>query len=74
MERQDFNRGLLERIATHLEAISDLFRPGAKITLLIRNPSYVDADVLITDDQYESIIASLKKRAEKVNFDLHPVK
>ena len=30
--------------------IAEMFRPGAKVTILIRNPSLADGDMLISDD------------------------
>ena len=44
----------------HLEAIAKLFK-NPKITLLIRSPDLDDGDVLLTDDDFASVTASLMK-------------
>jgi hypothetical protein len=60
--------GLPDHVAAeiheHLGAIAALFKPGAKLTLLIRNDfgPGVDADVVITNDSLPEAIAGLKRR------------
>jgi hypothetical protein len=52
------------RISSHLEAIAAEFRPGAKLTLLVRNDigAGKDADVVFTDDKLLAAIAALQHR------------
>ena len=60
--------GLPDHIAAeiheHLDAIAALFKPGAKLTLLVRNDvgSGLDADVVITNDTLPEAIAGLQRR------------
>ena len=49
------------RIANHAGDIAGLFKPGAKVTVLVRSPGIPDADVLVTDDSVDAIIAALEK-------------
>jgi hypothetical protein len=48
-------------IGEHLDAIKSMFKPGAKITLIVRNPSLKDGDVLLTDDDTREAVAALKR-------------
>lgn len=55
-----------DAICGHLEEIAKLFKPGTKITILIRNtnPAYKDADMVLTDDTFDNAITALQKRKE----------
>lgn len=56
-------------IADHCLAIEDLFVPGAKVTVLVRNPSVPgDADVLVTSDTDVEIVAALERRGVIVRW------
>ena len=48
-------------IAGHLDAIKPLFIEGAKVTLLVRNPSFPDgsADVLMSDDDPAAVVTAI---------------
>jgi hypothetical protein len=59
-------------IANHCGEIADLFKPGVRITILVRNPNLEDADVLVTDDSIDSAIAALGKLKEKEERKLSP--
>lgn len=52
-------------IANHCGDISDLFKPGVKVTVLVRNTKITDADVLVTDDEIDLMIAALLKLKQK---------
>lgn len=63
----------LERIRreaeAHLAAIQDLFRPGWRATVIVRNPDKPDGtqDFLLTDDNLDEVSAALellKRRPE----------
>jgi hypothetical protein len=48
-------------IAEHLESIKAMFKDGAKITLIVRNPNLKDGDVLLTDDVVNEAVKALRK-------------
>jgi len=50
-------------IANHLDAIGSHFKPGCKVTLLVRNPDVADGDLLMTVDDPVAIIESIRKTA-----------
>jgi hypothetical protein len=52
-------------IAEHCGEISDLFKPGCKVTILVRNPSLKDGDVLVSDDAIDAVVAALQRLKEK---------
>lgn len=52
---------LHEILSNHLEAMSVLFTPDVKLTLLARKPNDHEADVLITADDLDEVIAGLKR-------------
>lgn len=41
------------------------FAPGAKCTLIIRNPGFENADVIVTDDTFDNAITALEKLKAK---------
>ena len=43
------------------DMITGLFKPGAMVTILVRNPTVYKADVIITKDDWLSIIDSIKR-------------
>lgn len=53
-----------QEIADRLADIADMFKPGAKLTLLVRHPDYPngDRDVVITDDSLAAVIDALRIR------------
>jgi pyoverdine/dityrosine biosynthesis protein Dit1 len=59
------HRDLYQRISIHLARIQELFRPGAKITIIIRNPMVNDDDVLLGDDNIELAITAIRRLAER---------
>jgi len=73
MARQPYNPdpGLaLQRVASeaewHLGAIERLFRPGAKLTLLVRHDiPGKDCDFVMTTDALPDAIAALQKRHDR---------
>ena len=53
-------------ISNHCAEIEKLFLPGAKVTVLVRNPSVSgDAGVLVTNDEDEEIRRALDLRLQK---------
>ena len=61
---------LHDAIAVHLDAIKLCFKPGAKVTLLVRSPHLPgDTVVVLTDDSIDEVIAELQKHAEEVKSE-----
>jgi hypothetical protein len=62
-----------EDIAQHCAEIAKLFKPGALVTVVVRNPGYgVDgsADMLISDDDPELVIKALEYLRQRRNVSL----
>ncbi len=55
-----------ELVQEHLDDISALFRPGAKVTLIVRHPGYPKRDFVITGDDWEGVaeVVERSKRRE----------
>lgn len=53
-----------EKIADHMNAILGLFKPGAKITVVVRNTAVSDGsrDFIQTNDTIDNVIAALTVR------------
>ncbi len=51
-------------IESHLHAIEELWKPGVKLTLLVRNPQYQNggADVLFTTDDLPHVLFAIARR------------
>ena len=47
-----------------LEEIAECFKPGAKLTLLVRTPGNDDADFLLTNDDLSEAIKALQRRTK----------
>lgn len=52
-------------IANHASKIRHLFKPGAKVSIVVRNPSLPDGDVLVSDDQIDDVKRALDRLATK---------
>lgn len=52
-------------VAEHAGQVADLFKPGARVTILIRNPQLEDGDIVVSDDSMESVIAAVQRLKEK---------
>ncbi len=52
-------------VAEHCAQVAKLFKPGAKVTILIRNPSQADGDMVVSDDAIDSAIAALERLKTK---------
>jgi hypothetical protein len=69
MSRDEFSDADLDRIgreiANRLVGISEFFNPGVKLTLIVRNPAYTEADLILTDDNMQAAIAALKHRMDE---------
>lgn len=54
----------IEHVSRHMDAILDVFLPGAKITVMVRRPGEPTQDFMLTDDVIPEIRALLERRAE----------
>jgi hypothetical protein len=51
-----------EAISGHMDEILGLFKPGAKITVIVRFPGLPDRDLIMSDDELEEVIAACRRR------------
>jgi len=49
-------------IGGHMDKILALFKPGAKITVVVRFPGLPDRDLIMSDDELEEVIAACRRR------------
>ena len=49
-------------VADRMEQIVSRFKPGVKITVLVRTPGHPDRDFMMTDDTEGEIIAMVERR------------
>jgi hypothetical protein len=58
----------MERVRDHiawcLDRVKEAFKPGVKITILVRTPGLPDRDFAMTDDTWEEAIGMLQRRSE----------
>lgn len=52
-------------VAASMDRIKTGFKPGVKITVLVRTPDYPDQDFLMTDDTDTEIMAAIERRMSK---------
>lgn len=52
-------------VADHCGEVAKLFKPGAKVTILIRNPHIEDGDMVVSDDSMDLAISALARLKEK---------
>jgi hypothetical protein len=52
----------VDAVASHMDRIMELFKPGRKITVAIRTPDAPSQDFLMTNDDLEEVIAMLCRR------------
>ncbi len=53
---------LQDTLSVHLDRILESFKPGAKITVVVRNPGYGDAGVVIGNDDLNEAVAEIQRR------------
>lgn len=49
-------------ISNYMDDIVGLFKPGAKITVVVRFPGFPDRDLIMSDDELEEVIAACRRR------------
>ena len=52
-------------VAEHMEQIQRLFKEGAKITVLVRQPDKPEQDFLLTDDDLAEVGAMLERCSKR---------
>ena len=55
-------RNTYEIVSEHMNSIIDLFRPGVKITVLVRTPDHPDRDFMLTSDDPVEALAMIERR------------
>lgn len=50
-----------DRLADHCEDIAQLFKPGSKVTILVRHTKIEDGDVVVTADDLGSVMAAIAR-------------
>lgn len=51
-----------DEVAAHMDDIAQCFKPGVKVTVLVRTPNYPDRDFLMTNDEPDRIIEAVVRR------------
>lgn len=51
-----------DEIGVHMDEIVGLFKPGAKITVIVRFPGLPDRDLIMSDDELEEVIVACRRR------------
>lgn len=58
----DFNAKLNATLGSILERhVAPIFKPGTRLALIARTPGNDEADVLVTDDNIDSLVALLER-------------
>ncbi len=52
-----------EAVADYMDRIVKLFKPGVKITVVVRTPDFPERDFVMTDDAFCEVVATLNRRA-----------
>ncbi|MDR7232258.1 hypothetical protein J2X45_003364 [Caulobacter sp. BE264] len=53
-----------EKIADHMDKILTHFKPGSKITVLVRQPDNDQADFCLSNDDIAQALAALQRRLD----------
>ena len=51
-----------EEVSGYMDEIIRLFKPGAKIAVLVRSPEFPDRDFIMTDDDLDELISMISRR------------
>lgn len=54
-----------DEMSNHMDAMLRLFKPGAKITVVVRNPGFGDADVVIGNDDLDESIGAIERMKKR---------
>jgi len=57
-------QNVAEQVADHMDEILRFFKPGAKITVIVRRPEHPDGrqDFVLSNDTLDEAIAALQQR------------
>jgi hypothetical protein len=55
---------VMEEVQDRMDAIVAYFKPGAKITVLVRHPGKPTADFCLTDDDLDEVAAMVQRRKD----------
>ena len=55
-----------DAVGAHMDAIRKRFKPGVKLTVMVRSPGFPDRDFVMTDDEIPELVLMLSRRAEEV--------
>lgn len=53
-----------DEVAVHMDDIVKMFKPGAKVTVLVRFPGFPERDFLMTSDDTDGIIEAVARRQQ----------
>ena len=53
-----------QRVADRMDEIHDYFKPGVKVTVIVRTPDFPDRDFLMTADDIPELVALLQRREQ----------
>lgn len=48
-------------VSSHMDQILRLFKPGRKITVIVRTPGNGEADFLMTDDDLDEVVGLVQR-------------
>jgi len=51
-----------EQVSDYMDQIVACFKPGVKITVMVRTPDFPGRDFMLTDDEFPEISAMLARR------------
>lgn len=61
-----------QQIAFHMDEIARLFKPGAKLTLLVRSPGHPERDAFLSDeDNIDEAIEAIKQLKNPTGGIIH---
>jgi hypothetical protein len=52
-------------VSDHMDRIVSQFKPGVKITVLVRTPGFPDRDFMMTNDEFDELLAMIIRREPK---------
>lgn len=59
--------------AWYMDRILELFKPGKKITILVRDPTDNEADFMMTNDQIPDLVAMLERSKKREETPADPL-
>jgi hypothetical protein len=53
-----------QRVADHMDEIHGYFKPGVKVTVIVRTPDFPERDFMMTADDIPELITLLQRREQ----------